>query len=125
MLDRFVALRIGQDLRDAESSLTEDTGEERDIFSRLQPAARIEDMLQDLPPHLVSLTASELVLLEFPLPHPLVSVKLTPTWVQIYFQRKVLVVEVRRGGIDQTVDNIEQGLEFVRSGVVAWGSKVA
>lgn len=125
VLDRFVALRIGQDLRRAESDLTEDTGEERDIFHRLQPAARIEDMLLDLPGTLVRPTCPDMVLLEFPLPHPLLKVKLTPGWAQVYMQ-KTMVVEVRRGrNVDETITNIRQGLEYVRGGVIALGSRVA
>jgi hypothetical protein len=36
VLDRFIALRVGEDLRRAESALCEDSGEQYTIFSVLQ-----------------------------------------------------------------------------------------
>lgn len=45
IFDRFICLRIGSDLRRAESDLSLDGDDERDLFVRLQPAARLEDLL--------------------------------------------------------------------------------
>lgn len=45
VFDRFICLRVGSDLRRAESDLALDGDEERDLFVRLQPAARLEDLL--------------------------------------------------------------------------------
>lgn len=36
VLDRFVAVRVGEDLRRAESELCEDSGHETEVFTRLQ-----------------------------------------------------------------------------------------
>jgi hypothetical protein len=36
ILDRFIAVRVGEDLRKAESSLCEDSGQQAVIFSSLQ-----------------------------------------------------------------------------------------
>lgn len=36
VLDRFIAFRVGDELRKIETSLTEDTGQEKEIFGRFQ-----------------------------------------------------------------------------------------
>jgi hypothetical protein len=36
VFDRFIAFKVGDELRRVESSLTEETGEEKEIFYRFQ-----------------------------------------------------------------------------------------
>ncbi|WVQ84898.1 hypothetical protein IAT38_007061 [Cryptococcus sp. DSM 104549] len=140
VFDRFIAVRVGEELRRVESELSEGSEAEMDIFARLQPAARIEDLLLTLPPSL--LTPPHLLpaplpppTRSIPLPHPYLSVSLTPTWAQLYIHGQAvvstekpvgreLVVEVRRtGGLEGTVRRLEEGLDSVRLRVVPWGGR--
>ena len=41
VFDRFIAFRVGDELRRVESSLTEDNGEEKEIFHRFQVRLRL------------------------------------------------------------------------------------
>lgn len=108
VFDRFIALRVGRELRAVESSLSEEGEGEDDLFRRLQPAARIEDLLLTLPPGLVvphlphsvsgfSSDAAEPGMTSapgraLPLPHSYLSVILTPLWAQLYVHARPLVL---------------------------------
>ena len=43
VLDRFIAFKVGDELRRVESSLTEETGEEKEIFHRFQVSCSDEE----------------------------------------------------------------------------------
>ncbi|ORY28153.1 hypothetical protein BCR39DRAFT_535740 [Naematelia encephala] len=135
--DRFIAVRCGEELRKAESELSEESEGLRDIFSRLQPAARVEDLLLSLPTRLITLE-SRPNYGQLPLSHAYLSVVLTPTWAQVWThaspvvgaQRgartgKELVLEVRRQrGCEATVQRLNQGLQDMINGLVSWGGRV-
>nr|XP_031858968.1 uncharacterized protein CI109_005636 [Kwoniella shandongensis]KAA5526040.1 hypothetical protein CI109_005636 [Kwoniella shandongensis] len=108
VFDRFIAIKVGEELRKVESELSEEGEGEREIFTRLQPAARIEDLLLTLPPNLIIPHPNPNVPPRptLPLPQTHLSITLTPTWAQLYLHSsavttskrgsKELVVEVRR-----------------------------
>ncbi|WOO77006.1 uncharacterized protein LOC62_01G000606 [Vanrija pseudolonga] len=141
VLDRFVAVRVGEDLRRAESELCEDSGHETEVFTRLQPAARIEDLLLTIPPSLITpwgpRAAPHAAL---PLPHTHLAVALSPLWAQLHlsyspitaanltgFNRvgRTFIVEVRRGrSPEETVRRIHEALEDISRGLLPWGSRV-
>ncbi|BEI93678.1 uncharacterized protein CcaverHIS019_0601370 [Cutaneotrichosporon cavernicola] len=141
VLDRFVAMRLGEDLRRLESTLSEDSGEEEVLFSRLQPAARVEDLLLRLPRHLIApppvdgKCVGELRQ-ALPLAHAHVAVTLSPLWAQLWLSYspvnvpntkggragRSLVVEVRK---EKNPENIVrafgQALEWLHNGQIGWG----
>lgn len=138
VLDRFVAMRLGEDLRRAESELCEDSGEEEVLFSRLQPAARVEDLLLRLPATLITPPSARPVDLSqsLPLPHAHVAVTLSPLWAQLWLSYspiiapntrggragRSLVVEVRRAERpEDVVRAFGQALEWLRAGKIGWG----
>lgn len=144
VLDRFVAMRLGEDLRRAESALCEDSGEEEVLFSRLQPAARVEDLLLRLPRSLITppdpCPACDSVAppQRLPLPHAHVAVTLSPLWAQLWLSYtpvnvvqarggrgragRSLVVEVRRARTpEEMVKAFGAALEGVRVGSIGWG----
>ncbi|KAL1413311.1 hypothetical protein Q8F55_001067 [Vanrija albida] len=141
VLDRFVAVRVGEDLRRAESELCEDSGHETEVFTRLQPAARIEDLLLTIPTNLITpwgpRSAPHAAL---PLPHTHLAVALSPLWAQLHlsyspitaanltgFNRvgRTFIVEVRRGRVpEETVRRIHEALEDISRGLLPWGSRV-
>ncbi|KAK4683825.1 hypothetical protein P7C73_g6394, partial [Tremellales sp. Uapishka_1] len=137
VFDRFIALKVGEDLRSMESELCEGSEGEKDIFSRLQPAARVEDLLLDLSPDLMSPAYSRSPPLQtMPLPHSHVVVGLTNIWAQVYLcnthvgydatgRGKSLVIEVRREKtLEGTVVRIKEALEQLRRGLVLWGARI-
>ncbi|KLT38543.1 hypothetical protein CC85DRAFT_229953, partial [Cutaneotrichosporon oleaginosum] len=141
VLDRFVAMRLGEDLRRLESTLSEDSGEEEVLFARLQPAARVEDLLLHLPPHLITPPPADGRCLgelrqALPLPHAHVAVTLSPLWAQLWLSYspvnvpntrggragRSLVVEVRREKSPEVmVKAFSQALEWLSRGRIAWG----
>lgn len=126
ILDRYIAIKVGEELRKVESDLSEESGGLDELFHRhqvrpplsppvwladtLQPCARIEDLLLSLPSTLVSLRIppplTALRSTSFPLPHSNIAITLTPSWVQATLHSKPiwqpgnrsreLIVEVRR-----------------------------
>ncbi|ODN81428.1 hypothetical protein L202_01859 [Cryptococcus amylolentus CBS 6039] len=140
VLDRFIAVRVGEELRRVESELSEGSGAEVDIFQRLQPAARIEDLLSTLPPHFITptsiLPSPPPPKRTLPLPQALVSISLTPNWAQVWINAQVvslarkgggkeMVLEVRRvGTLEGVVARIGEGLDDLRLGLVGWGGRV-
>ncbi|OWZ36264.1 hypothetical protein C356_04741 [Cryptococcus neoformans c45] len=146
VLDKFVATRVGEELRRIESELSEGSEAERDIFRRLQPSARSEDLLSTLPQTLI--TPTTLLPLPpapkraLPLPQSLLSINFTPTWAQLYINAspvaltkagggREIVVEVRRvdregkmRSLEGTVRMIGEALEDMRRGLVKWGGRV-
>ncbi|GMK58280.1 hypothetical protein CspeluHIS016_0503120 [Cutaneotrichosporon spelunceum] len=138
VLDRFVAMRLGEDLRRLESTLYEDSGEEDVLFSHLQPAARIEDLLIHLPRRLVAPPDEPVgeVRQALPLAHTHIAVTLSPLWAQLWFSYspvnatntrgarvgRSLVVEVRREKDPESmVRTFGQALEWLRTGQIGWG----
>ncbi|ODN82475.1 hypothetical protein L198_07697 [Cryptococcus wingfieldii CBS 7118] len=145
VFDRFIAVRVGEVLRRVESELSEGSGAEVDIFQRLQPAARIEDLISTLPPHFITPTS---ILPSppppnpkrtLPLPQALVSISLTPNWAQVWINaqvqgvglarkgegKKEMVLEVRRvGTLEGIVASVGEGLDHLRLGLVRWGGRV-
>jgi hypothetical protein len=141
VLDRFVAMRLGEDLRRLESTLSEDSGEEDVLFSRLQPAARVEDLLLRLPAHLVTPPPADgqctgELRQALPLPHAHVAVTLSPLWAQLWLSYspvnapntrggragRSLVVEVRREkNPEDMVRAFGQALEWMSKGRIGWG----
>ncbi|WVQ72956.1 hypothetical protein IAR50_002518 [Cryptococcus sp. DSM 104548] len=140
VFDKFIAVRVGEELRKAESELSEGSEAEKDIFNRLQPAARIEDLLSALPSRFITpisiLPSPGPPKRALPLPQALISIALTPNWAQIYINSqtvsltkpgggKEMVLEVRRmATLEGTLGNIEKGLDDMRLGFVAWGGRV-
>ncbi|ODN85861.1 hypothetical protein L198_07425 [Cryptococcus wingfieldii CBS 7118] len=152
VFDRFIAVTVGEDLRRVESVFSEGSGAEVEIMKRLQPAARIEDLLSTLPPHLITPTdilpspissPSSSLERKLPLPQALVSIFLTPNWVQVWVDAQVvgglvrkgggggggkeMVLEVRTAGtgtLEGIVGRVGEGLEGLRVGLVGWGGRV-
>ncbi|WVR00383.1 hypothetical protein IAU59_007526 [Kwoniella sp. CBS 9459] len=144
VFDRFIAVKVGEELREVESALSESSEAVGDIFQRLQPAARIEDLLNTLPPELIipSTNPSTQISRSLPLPQTHLSVQLTPSWAGLYLHStpvslalasssstrggsKELVVEVRRTNtLEGTVKMIGDGLDDVHRRLVAWGDRV-
>ncbi|WRT70432.1 uncharacterized protein IL334_007430 [Kwoniella shivajii] len=137
IFDRYIAVRVGQELRQVESSLSEEGEAIGDIFGRLQPTARIEDLLLSLPStYIVSATSSPSPPPQgLPLPQSHMSVTLTPTWAQVYLHSqpvsstrrgsKELVIEVRRiGTLEGTLKRIEDGLDDIQRRLAPWGGRV-
>lgn len=134
VLDRFVALRVGSELRRAESALSEDAGDEDALFAYAQPAARVEDLLRSLPLTLVTDDRPVVAVAHaFPLPHAHVSVALSGRWVQVFLHfspvgarrstGRALVVEMRRrASPEETVERLGVVLDAVRAGHIPWGS---
>ncbi|RXK39467.1 hypothetical protein M231_03300 [Tremella mesenterica] len=130
---------VGHQLRSTESSLTEEPDSLREIFVRLQPCARVEDLLSSLPSFLISVGQpfERSARRGVPLPVEYLTVGLTPSWCQVFLnttevgmtnergRRGELVVEVRRGkGSEETVQRIGKGLGELRAGTVGWGDRV-
>ncbi|WWC71810.1 uncharacterized protein I206_105769 [Kwoniella pini CBS 10737] len=137
IFDKYIAVKVGQELRTVESSLSEEGEAIDDIFKRLQPTARIEDLLLTLPSIYIipAQSSTDPPQRGLPLSHTHLSVTLTPTWAQLYlhsyplssFRRgsKELVVEVRRiGTLEGTVRRIEDGLDDIHRRLVPWGGRV-
>ncbi|WVQ63180.1 uncharacterized protein L199_001331 [Kwoniella botswanensis] len=138
VFDRYIAVKVGQELRLVESSLSEEGEAVEEIFKRLQPSARIEDLLLTLPSHFIvpfPSSNSPIPQRGFPLPQSHLSVTLTPTWAQLYLHSnpvasgkrgsKELVVEVRRiGTLEGTTKRIEDGLDDIYRRLVPWGGRV-
>ncbi|ORX40774.1 hypothetical protein BD324DRAFT_612069 [Kockovaella imperatae] len=138
VFDRFIANRVGEDLRRVESELYEESEAEMDIIKRLQPIARTEDLLLRLPPSLILPEAPPGRLRSrVPLPHPHLVINLTPTWCQVYLSTlsigsieknkagRDLVIEVKRQRTpEETVRKIGEGLEDIQRGMIRWGDKV-
>ncbi|KAK8853040.1 hypothetical protein IAR55_003741 [Kwoniella newhampshirensis] len=136
--DRFIAIKVGEELRKVESELSEGGEGGREIFTRLQPAARIEDLLLTLSPKFISPTttpANAVPGRSLPLPQSHLSITLTPTWAQLYLHsgsvtaskrgRKELVVEVRRTEtLEGTAKRVEEGLDDLRRRLLEWGGRV-
>lgn len=144
ILDRFIAIRLGLELRAAESSLTSDDSPDslRDIFSRLQPSARVEDLLYSLPPELVSgqRGMGPVSRRGLPLPWEYLGVSLTPGWCQLYRSSiplgssgggsggerrgREVVLEARRGRTcEETAQNVAVALGAMRRGDLPWGDR--
>lgn len=144
VLDRFIAIRLGLELRAAESALTEDDSPDslRDLFTRVQPAARVEDLLCALPPELVNVQRSMGPVSRhgLPLPWDHAGVVLTPGWCQLYIaplpltanggahpgerRGREVVLEVRRGrSCEETAANVAAGLGAMCWGEVRWGDR--
>ncbi|WVN90674.1 uncharacterized protein L203_105916 [Cryptococcus depauperatus CBS 7841] len=138
VLDKFIAVHVGEELRKVESVLSEGTESERDIFNRLQPSSRIEDLLVTLPPHLIICSNSwptPIPRRSLPLSHCLLSVHLTPTWCQLYINARPilltrdpggreLVIEVRRERtLESTTRNLENGLSRMAKREIEWGGR--
>lgn len=101
----------------------------------MKPCARMEDLLLTLPTSIVTLSMTSNSPRSFPLSHSNIAITLTPSWVQVILhskpvwepgnRSKELIVEVRR---EQTLEGcakrVEQGLDDVRRGLVAWGERV-
>nr|KIR47611.1 hypothetical protein I312_03379 [Cryptococcus bacillisporus CA1280] len=146
VLDKFVATRVGEELRRVESELSEGSEAERDIFGRLQPCARSEDLLSTLPQTLITpitlLPSPPPPARALPLPQSLLSINLTPAWAQLYINAfpvsltkikggREMVLEVRRldrerrmRSLEETVRLIGEALEDMRRGLVEWGGRV-
>ncbi|OCF32243.1 hypothetical protein I316_06158 [Kwoniella heveanensis BCC8398] len=147
VFDRYIAVKVGEELREVESALSEGSEAVGDIFHRLQPAARIEDLLLTLPPNLIvpSISSSSSnPIRSLPLPQTHLSVKLTPSWAAMYLHSapvaisralsrtsegggssKELVVEVRRTStLEGTVKMIGDGLDDISRRLVTWGDRV-
>ncbi|GFZ48515.1 hypothetical protein JCM24511_06263 [Saitozyma sp. JCM 24511] len=137
VFDRWIAVRVGSELRQVESSLSEEGEAEEDVIKRLQPVARIEDLLLTLPPRLISPqpeTGSSPPPRSLPLPHSHLSINLTPGWAQVYLHPRPytaggggreLVLEVRRQkDAEGSVRRIGDGLEDLQRGLVSWGGRV-
>lgn len=102
------------------------------VRANAQPAARIEDLLLNLSPRLVSPSAHAALAHAFPLPHTHVSVGLSSRWVQIYLHSspvggrstgRTLVAELKRQPTaEATVERIGAVLEAIRAGHIPWGS---
>ncbi|CAD6572618.1 MAG: proteasome regulatory particle subunit [Tremellales sp. Tagirdzhanova-0007] len=136
--DHFIALRVGEDLRRMESELSEEGQGERDIFTRLQPTARLEDLLLSLPTHLIASVGPRNPPASFPLPQSHLSVSLTPSWVQLFLHAspfgargrnkkhgRIMVLEVHREGtLEATIRMLGEGLNEVRKGAAQWGDRV-
>ncbi|WWC91495.1 uncharacterized protein L201_006441 [Kwoniella dendrophila CBS 6074] len=139
VFDRYIAVRVGEELRTVESSLSEEGEAVEDIFRRLQPAARIEDLLLTLPSTFIipffNSAPGNPPPKGLPLPQTHLSVTLTPTWAQLYLHfyplssvkrgSKELVIEVRRiGTLEGTTKRIEDGLDDIYRRLVPWGGRV-
>ncbi|WVW80967.1 hypothetical protein I302_102958 [Kwoniella bestiolae CBS 10118] len=137
VFDRYIAVKVGQELRTVESSLSEEGEAVDEIFKRLQPSARIEDLLLTLPPQFIVPTLStHAPTRSLPLPQSHLSVTLTPTWAQVYLHShpvgsgkrggsREMVVEVRRTGtLEGTTKRIEDGLDDIYRRLVPWGGRV-
>ena len=136
VLDRFIAVRVGAELRRMESSLTDESDAEAEIFTRLQPSARAEDLLRTLDRRLVSPSAATRPR-QLPLSWGHTFVVLTPGWAQVYVSStpvarptrgaklRDLVVEVRRAkSMEETVRRISIGLIDISKGVIPWGGRL-
>ncbi|WVR07855.1 hypothetical protein IAU60_004898 [Kwoniella sp. DSM 27419] len=130
VFDRFIAVQVGEELRTVESSLTEGSEALGDVFHRLQPAARIEDLLETLSRYIVKDGPATRSL---PLPLTHLSVSLTPTWASLYLHSapvakrgsKELVVEARRTEtLEGTVKRIGDGLDDIARRLAPWGGRV-
>ncbi|WVF73215.1 hypothetical protein IAT40_008034 [Kwoniella sp. CBS 6097] len=145
VFDRYIAVKVGEELREVESVLSEGSEAVGDIFQRLQPAARVEDLLVNLPPELIiRYSPSAQINRILPLPQTHLSVNLTPSWASLYLHPtpvsrssasgrgghrggggKELVVEVRRTNtLEGTVKMIGDGLDDINRRLVAWGDRV-
>ncbi|WWC64367.1 uncharacterized protein I303_106977 [Kwoniella dejecticola CBS 10117] len=137
VFDRYIAVKVGQELRTVESSLSEEGEAVDDIFKRLQPTARIEDLLLTIPSQYIipSFSSPNPPPRGLPLPQSHLSITLTPTWAQLYLHShplsssrrgsRELVVEVRRiGTLEGTVKRIEDGLDDIQRRLVSWGGRV-
>ena len=135
VFDRFIAIHLGHLLRLTESSLSEPSEALPDLFKRLQPAARIEDLLLTLPPRLIVPHGPPRR--QIPLPQSHLSVTLSPGWVSLWLNShdvgvpfigkmgRDLVLEVRRqDSAEGNVRRVREGLEDMLSGVVRWGERV-
>ena len=105
------------------------------MFKRLQPAARIEDLLRTLPARLIIRDGPPRR--QIPLPHSHLSVTLSPGWVSLWLNShdvgvphsgklgRDLVLEVRRqAAAEEVVKRLREGLEDMAGGVVRWGERV-
>ncbi|KAK1923107.1 hypothetical protein DB88DRAFT_493812 [Papiliotrema laurentii] len=135
VFDRFIAVHLGFLLRSTESSLFEPSEDIPDLFKRLQPAARIEDLLLTLPRYLV--VPDGPAVRRLPLPQSHLVVYLTPGWVSLILRShpagrpttskvgRDTVIEVRRQPTaEATVERIKDGLEDMQNGLVQWGERV-
>lgn len=148
ILDRYIAITVGEELRKVESDLSEESGGLDELFHRLQvrslirmpikadrkPCARIEDLLLTLPTSIITLFLSS-GNQTFPLPHSHLAITLTPSWVQVILhsrpvwepgnRSKELVVEVRREAtLEGCARRVGEGLDDIRRGFVTWGERV-
>ncbi|KAL7418574.1 hypothetical protein Q5752_007032 [Cryptotrichosporon argae] len=136
VLDRFIAVRVGEDLRALESSFAEVTGGAEVL--KLQPAARIEDLFLSLPRSLVVPSSSSLAYTtstsRFPLPHDRLAVQLSPAWATLVLHPpqersgagravKEVVVEVRRRDAERTMARFGEALEDISRGLESWGAR--
>ena len=137
IFDRFIAVHLGTSLRQIESSLSEESESEYELFHRLQPQARAEDlMLELLPLTLLRRTGEPGRCL--PLPHSHLSITFTPAKVRLLLSNvalnvglphvkrsRELVVEVRKQPtLEQSVQSLGEALEDIHRGFIEWGSEL-
>lgn len=135
VFDRFIAITVGNQLRSTESSLSEESEAIPDLFQRLQPCARMEDLLETLPKALI--VTSGTPKRSIPLPHSHLSIQITPGWVRLLLNSHPVgipangkigrdtVLEVRRqDSAEQSVQRIREGLEDMQKGIVHWGERI-
>jgi hypothetical protein len=122
-------------LRQTESSLSESSEALPDLFRRLQPCARIEDLLLDLPDFLIYPAGPPKR--QLPLPHSHLSVTLSPGWISLWLNSsdvavpirgkmgRDLVIELRRQETaERCVARIREGLEDLQNGLAHWGERI-
>ena len=135
IFDRFIAIHLGDKLRQTESSLSEASEALPDLFRRLQPCARIEDLLLDLPGFLIYPRGPPKR--QLPLPHSHVSVTLSPGWISLWLHSndvtvptkgkmgRDLVLEVRRQETaEKSVVRLREGLEDLQNGLAHWSERI-
>ncbi|TYJ51135.1 hypothetical protein B9479_008310 [Cryptococcus floricola] len=123
VFDMFIAVRVGEELRRVESELSEGSGAEWEIFHMLQPAARIEDLLSTLPPHLITpisiLPSPPSPKRTLPLPQALVNISLSPNWASVWINAQVVEGLKRKGGGKEMVLEVDVRRVGTLEGVVA------